>query len=410
MKFQDTKYLHFSTLLAFILIPLGGLTTDIYIPSLPAMAEDLRVPIEKVQISLLLFMVSSGFSQLFIGSILDSFGRYKINIYALITFSLASFIIALVPEIYIIYAMRIVQGITVSLIIVGKRAFFVDMYEGEKLKNYTSLFSIVWATAPIVAPFIGGYLQVLSGWQSNFYLLGILTVVILIFELRFTGESLQNFHTFKRNEILAVYRKMLGTPDFYLGLIIIGLSYSLLVIYGMVSPFIIEKVYGFSPVVTGYSSLASGIALMSGGIISKLLINKGLIAKINTAIILQFITVLAMFTVTLKYDGLAFLLSFTLSLHLLSGFIFNNVYAYCLQRFTSNAGIASGLTGGGIYIISSIVGYGLIHLFSIRNVQIFSVVNFIIVVSLLVAIFLFQRTIFRASNIPDHLIKAKASY
>lgn len=34
---------------------------------------------------------------------------------------------------------------------------------------------------------------------------------------------------------------MLGTPDFYLGLIIIGLSYSLLVVYGMVSTFIIEK-------------------------------------------------------------------------------------------------------------------------------------------------------------------------
>lgn len=391
MKFQNTKYLYISTLLAFILIPLGGLTTDIYIPSLPAMAEDLNVPVEKVQISLLLFMVSSGFSQLFIGSILDSFGRYKINIFALITFSLASFIIALVPEIYVIYIMRIVQGITVSLIIVGKRAFFVDLYKGEKLKHYTSLFSIVWATAPIVAPFIGGYLQVLFGWQSNFYLLGVLTVIILLFELRFTGESLQNFQVFKRKEIIAVYRKMLGTPDFYLGLIIIGLSYSLLVIYGMVSPFIIEKVYGFSPVVTGYSSLASGIALMSGGIISKLVIKKELFIKINSAIVLQLILVLLMLAVTAKYDGLVFLLVFTLSLHLLSGFIFNNVYAYSLQRFTTNAGIASGLTGGGVYVVSSVTGYGLINLFEIKDIQTFALVNFIIVAILFITILLFKR-------------------
>ncbi|QRY55872.1 MFS transporter [Sphingobacterium siyangense] len=391
MKFQNTKYLYISTLLAFILIPLGGLTTDIYIPSLPAMAEDLSVPVEKVQISLLLFMVSSGFSQLFIGSILDSFGRYRINIFALIIFSLASFIIALVPEIYVIYLMRIIQGITVSLIIVGKRAFFVDLYKGEKLKHYTSLFSIVWATAPIVAPFIGGYLQVLFGWQSNFYLLGILTVIILVFELRFTGESLQNFQVFKRKEIVSVYRKMLGTPDFYLGLIIIGLSYSLLVVYGMVSPFIIEKVYGFSPVVTGYSSLASGIALMSGGIISKLMIKKGLFTKINTAITLQLIIVFAMFAVTLKYDGLVFLLGFTLSLHLLSGFIFNNVYAYSLQRFTTNAGIASGLTGGGVYVVSSVAGYGLINLFQIKDIQTFALVNFIIVATLFVTILLFRK-------------------
>ncbi|MFL9831712.1 MFS transporter [Flavobacterium sp. ST-87] len=391
MKFQDTKYLHISTLLAFILIPLGGLTTDIYIPSLPAMAEELNLPIEKIQVSLLLFMVSSGFSQLFIGSILDSFGRYKINIFALIAFSFASFIIALVPQIYVIYLMRIIQGITVSLIIVGKRAFFVDLYKGEKLKHYTSLFSIVWATAPIVAPFVGGYLQVLFGWQSNFYLLGILTAIILILELRFTGESLQDFQVFKRKEMAAIYKKMLGTPDFYLALIIIGLSYSLLVIYGMISPFIIEKVYAFSPVVTGYSSLASGIALMSGGIISKLFIKKDFFSKINAAIILQLIVVFAMFVVTMKYDGLAFLLIFTLLLHLLSGFIFNNFYAFSLQRFTTNAGIASGLTGGGVYVVSSVVGYGLIHLFEIKDIQIFALVNFIIVATLFVTILLFRQ-------------------
>lgn len=403
MKFQDTKYLHISTLLAFILIPLGGLTTDIYIPSLPAMAEELNLPIEKIQVSLLLFMVSSGFSQLFIGSILDSFGRYKINIFALIAFSFASFIIALVPQIYVIYLMRIIQGITVSLIIVGKRAFFVDLYKGEKLKHYTSLFSIVWATAPIVAPFVGGYLQVLFGWQSNFYLLGILTVIILIFELRFTGESLQDFQLFKRKEMAAIYKKMLGTPDFYLALIIIGLSYSLLVIYGMISPFIIEKVYAFSPVVTGYSSLASGIALMSGGIISKLFIKKDFFSKINAAIILQLIVVFAMFVVTMKYDGLSFLLVFTLLLHLLSGFIFNNFYAFSLQRFTTNAGIASGLTGGGVYVVSSVVGYGLIHLFEIKDIQIFALVNFIIVATLFVTILLFrQASIYKKLDASAH--------
>lgn len=407
MKFQNTKYLYISTLLAFILIPLGGLTTDIYIPSLPAMAQDLNVAVEKVQVSLLLFMVSSGFSQLFIGSILDSFGRYRINILALIAFSLASFIIALVPDIYVIYLMRIVQGITVSLIIVGKRAFFVDLYKGEKLKHYTSLFSIVWATAPIIAPFIGGYLQVLFGWQSNFYLLGGITLVILLFELRFTGESLQNFQVFKRKEIVSVYRKMLGTPDFYLGLVIIGLSYSQLVVYGMVSPFIIEKVYGFSPVVTGYSSLASGIALMSGGIISKVLIKKELFRKINSAIILQLIVVVVMFAVSSEFNGISILLGFTLSLHLLSGFIFNNVYAYSLQRFTTNAGIASGLTGGGVYVVSSVVGYGLINAFEIKEIQTFALVNFVIIALLSISIFLFRKAVVGKNETPASLIRSK---
>jgi MFS family permease len=399
MKAQKIEYLHISTLLAFILIPLGGLTTDIYIPSLPAMAGDLGVSMQQVQLSLLLFMISSGLSQLFIGSILDSFGRYRINLFALIVFSIASFIIALVPHIGVIYGMRITQGITVSLIIVGKRAFFVDMYSGEKLKHYTSLFSIVWATAPIVAPFIGGYLQVTFGWQSNFYLLGFLTAAVLFFEWRYTGESLQKFQSFNRKQILNVYSGMLKTADFSVGLLIIGLSYSLLVIYGVSSPFIIEKVYGYSPVVTGYSSLGSGIALMLGGITSKVLINKNLFLKINTAVILQLIFAGLMTIISFGGKGFYVLLIFTLLIHFLSGFIFNNVYAYCLQRFSKNAGVASGLTGGGIYVISSIAGYGLINLFEIKNVQSIAMVNLLIVVLTFLGIFIFKRSVVRWDEI-----------
>lgn len=389
MRAQNIKYLHISTLLAFILIPLGGLTTDIYIPSLPAMSKDLNVSMQQIQISLLLFMVSSGLSQLFIGSILDSFGRYRISITALVVFSMASFTIAAVWDINVIYLMRIIQGIAVSLIIVGKRAFFVDMYQGEKLRHYTSLFSIVWAAAPIMAPFAGGYLQVHFGWRSNFYLLGFLTLAVLLFELRYTGETVKEFQQFKTKQISRIYAKMLGTPDFVLGLIIIGLNYSLLVLYGMVSPFLIEKVYHQTPVVTGYSSLASGAALMSGGIISKMVIKKSLFIKINTAVIMQIFIVLCMLAVTAKYDGLVYLLGFTLPLHLFSGFIFNNVYAYSLQRFTQNAGVASGLTGGGVYIISSAAGYGLINAFDIKDIHTFSLVSLLIITLMLITIRLF---------------------
>jgi len=389
MKTQKTKFLRISSLLAFILIPLGGLTTDIYIPSLPAMAQDLNVPVASIQVSLLLFMISSGISQLFIGSILDSFGRYKINIAALLVFALASFTIALVPNLYIIYAMRVVQGITVSLIIVGKRAFFVDMYTGNALRHYTSLFSIVWAVAPIIAPFIGGYLQHIFGWQSNFYLLGILTAMVLFFELRYTGESLKKYQPFNWQIVINTYKNMLGTADFSLGLLIIGLSYSLLVIYGMASPFIIEKVYGYSPVTTGYSSLLSGIALMGGGLLSKILISKPLYTKLKAAISLQLTAAAAMLIITLHTDTFIILIGFTIAIHLLSGFIFNNVYAYCLQRFTSHAGTSSGLTGGGIYVISSIIGYAIIHLFTLDAVQVLASINLYIVTALSVVIFLF---------------------
>lgn len=403
MKRQEIKFLHISTLIAFILIPLGGLTTDIYIPSLPTMARQLNVPMQTIQLSLLIFMISSGVSQLFIGSILDSYGRYKINIAALVLFAASSFTIALIPDIYLIYAMRIVKGITVSLIIVGKRAFFVDMYEGQKLRNYTSMFSIVWATAPIIAPFIGGYLQTVFGWQANFYLLGGLAILVLGFELRYSGESLKKFQPFQVTKVAQTYKMMIMAPDFVLGLVMIGLSYSLLVIYGMVSPFLIEKRFGFSPVITGYSSLLSGFALMLGGVFSKMLINKPLFTKVFSAISAQFIAATAMLLTTIREENIEILIGFTIIIHLFSGFIFNNIYAYCLQRFTSNAGTASGLTGGGIYVISSFVGYGLISFIEIKTAGTLAAVNLALVILLLIVMITFKK-LTQTLNAPTQIL------
>ena len=127
MKTIKDSHRGIGTLLAFGLIPLSGFATDIFIPSLPTMAKDLHVSTAAVQLSLVLFFISSGISQLFTGAVLDSFGRYRAGLFALAVFAAASFAIAVFPEIYVLYAMRVVQGITISLIVVGKRAFFADL-------------------------------------------------------------------------------------------------------------------------------------------------------------------------------------------------------------------------------------------------------------------------------------------
>jgi MFS family permease len=151
------EYKGVATILAFALIPLSGSATDIYIPSLPSMALSIHATNIQVQLTLTLFLISYGLAQLFIGSVLDSFGRYKISLYSLLVFALASVVvIATTQNIYLIYAMRVVHGITVGAVVVAKRAYFIDIYEGEKLKNYLSLFSIIWSTGPIVAPLLSG--------------------------------------------------------------------------------------------------------------------------------------------------------------------------------------------------------------------------------------------------------------
>lgn len=380
-----------STILAFALIPLSGFATDIYIPSLPSMATHLNVAGTAVQLTLVIFMISSGISQLFVGSLLDSFGRFKLNIAALITFAAASFIIAGSDNIYVIYLMRVIHGIAVATIVVSKRAYFIDIYSGDKLKHYVSMFSIIWATAPIVAPFIGGFLQASFGWESNFYFLGLFTVAILIFELIYSGESLKKFQKFEAKSIAKIYLSMIKTTDYTLGLFMLGLSYSMLVVYGMASPFIIEHIYNYSPVVTGNMALISGVSLMIGGTISKTLISKPLAPKITTAILLQLLVAISMILVSSYHSNLYTMMPFVIVLHLLSGFVFNNIFSYCLGRFSSNAGIASGITGGGMYIIVSVFSSGIINTIPLKNQTLLGVAYLILVLLVGVTFYLFTR-------------------
>ena len=392
MKRIEEKNLGKSTLLAFMLIPLAGLATDIFLPSLPGMANYLHISQSAVQLLIILFMTSSGISQIFTGALLDSFGRYRINIISIFSFAVISFLITIIPNIYLIYVLRVLQGVFVSFIIVGKRAYFADVYSGEKLKSYTSLFSVVWSVAPIIAPFIGGYLEHHFGWKANFYFLSVFTLLLLLFELKFSGESLpkEKRQPFDLGKIGKVYKTMLGTRDFSLGLLIIGFNYTLQILYSISSPFLIEEQYHFSPVVTGNCALILGIALMSGGLTSKKLIDFSLRKKLYWSVTIQLILSIAMLIVSQYYSNIYTLVGFAFAINFLSGFIFNNVYSYCLTRFTSNAGTASGLTGGGIYIISSIMNYAIVKSVAIKTQITYTYLNVALILIIFLLIIFFQ--------------------
>jgi DHA1 family bicyclomycin/chloramphenicol resistance-like MFS transporter len=402
MKNLKENHQGFSTLLALALIPLSGFATDIYLPSLPAMAKDLQVSAGAVQLSLVFFMFSLGVSQIFIGSILDSFGRFKISIASLALFSVTSFIIAFIPNIYIIYAMRIIQGIAIAFIVVAKRAYFVDLYSGDKLKSYISLFSIIWACAPIMAPFLGGYLQSLFGWRSNFYFLGGLSLLFLVLELLYSGESIKYLHPFKLKSIAQTYSAMLKTADFTFGILILGTCFGLVVLYNLVSPFIIERVFGYSSVTTGYSSLLSGLSVMTGGIIAKSLIRKPLADKVTIAVCVQLVLVLLMIFTAQFESNIYTVVGFTMGLNVCGGFIFNIIYGYCLSRFSKNAGIASGLTGGATYMVSSLFSYGFVNIYAVKSQLLLGAANISLI---FIIIFIF--IVFNKYRLPNLVMNAK---
>ena len=349
-----------ATLLAFAVIPMSGLATDIYLPSMPTMAIELQQPETKIQLTLTLFLISYGITQFFAGSVVDSFGRYRVTLVSLGLFMVSFLVTVLTRDIMVIYAMRILQGVLAGFAIVSKRAFFVDVFEGEQRKHYLSVMTIVWSVGPIVAPFLGGYLQKLFGWQSNFYVLAGYSLVLLILELLFSGETLKVKKPFVINFVLKEYDMMFRTKDFFYGMLMCGISYAMVIFFNLCGAFIIEHKMGYSEVVAGYVSLILGLAWMSGGFLGKFLIEKDFLPKIRFANYTQLFLILFMIFCSFFLNNINSLVAFAFVIHITAGFIFNNYFAYCIGRFPNSAGVAGGLTGGVSYIITSAVSYSIV--------------------------------------------------
>src|SRR5262245_24996920 len=92
-----------NTIVAMSLITLSGFAMDVFIPSLPDMASRLRTTPGAIQLTLSIFIISYGVSQLVVGGMIDSYGRYLPSLGSLLLFSVASFIIAYSNDLGTIY-------------------------------------------------------------------------------------------------------------------------------------------------------------------------------------------------------------------------------------------------------------------------------------------------------------------
>ena len=283
--------------------------------------------------------------------------------------------------------MRALQGIAVAVIIVSKRVYFVDTFSGDQLKRYTSLFVVVWTAAPIGAPFLGGFLQSIWGWSANFYFLGIFALLVFLAECVVGKESLNAFLPFHYRSVINAYASMIRAADFSAGVIILGLGYTMLLVYGMASPFLIENRLHYSASVTGYCSLLSGIAVFAGNSIARFFTQKPFFKKIVIANSLQLLFLAGMIPLTLYFQSLLILLLYVVVLHSLAGFIFNTMYSYCMIRFSQHAGKASGLVGGGFSVITSLCSAALVNLISISDQTTLGVVYAILATGILLLMF-----------------------
>ena len=359
LRDASPKHKKIATLITFLSIPLSGFMTDIYLPSFPAMSQNLNVSEQSIQLTLTCFFLSYGIAQLFVGPVADSIGRRKPVLVSFAILLLSSLAVTFTHEVLVISLLRIVQGIATAFIVVAKRAYFVDLYNDKERKHYLSFFTIVWSCGPIIAPFLGGFLEESFGWQSNFYFLAVYAALLLGAELIWGGETIRNYKKFNLKKTALLYLAMLKNPGFILGILVLGAAYSVVMVFNIAGPFVVEHHFDYTPVVIGYCTLVLGIAWMIGGILSKQFTPVAFSKKISRVALMQLMLISIFITLGFNLDNLIVLIAFAFLIHICSGFLFTNYFTQNMIFFPGNAGIAGGLMGGFIYITTSMGSYAI---------------------------------------------------
>ncbi len=247
------------------LTAIGALSIDMFLPGLPDIRHDFQTTTSNAQLTLSMFMIGLAFGNLFAGPISDSTGRRKPLIIAMIIFTLASLGIVFVHNIWLMVALRFLQGVTGGAAAVISRAIASDMYSGNELTKFMALLMLVNGIAPVVAPTIGGIILNYSVWRMVFVILTIFGFVMVIGSLLKVPESLTVTNRESSSGLKTMFKNfkiLLKTPRFVLPMLIQGMTFVLLFTYISASPFIIQKIYDMTAIQFSWMFAGIGITLI----------------------------------------------------------------------------------------------------------------------------------------------------
>lgn len=344
---------------------LGPMSIDMYLPSLPAIGADLRADVASVQLTVSAYFIGLAIGQLVYGPITDRFGRRLPLIAGLMIYALASLGCALAPQIETLIGMRLLQALGGCAGIVICRALVRDHFHGDAMANVLSALVLVMGAAPILAPTIGGKLQLWFGWQSVFLLLAAFgTLCLLLVSVGLREPARDRAPPLSLGGIARDYRRILGHRRF-MGYALAGSCLQAgMFAYITASPFVFIEYFRLAPDDYGllFGANAAGLILCSQ-------LNRRALRHLRAEKVLRialggyFVAAAAMTASALSgFGGLwGVVLPLMICLCCL-GFTFPNSQAAAMEPFAARAGMASAMLGTLQFVLAGASSMIIAHL------------------------------------------------
>src|SRR5215212_411713 len=159
---------------------IGPLSTDMYLPALPALSHELPSTVSQAQLTLSAGILGLSLGQVLAGPSSDALGRRRPLLIGLVAFALASLLCIIAPSVEVLTVLRFVQGVAGAAGIAIGLAIVSDMYAGSVQARVFSLLMLVSGLAPIIAPVIGSQLLAFTSWRGIFVILALIGIVLLL--------------------------------------------------------------------------------------------------------------------------------------------------------------------------------------------------------------------------------------
>ncbi len=170
-----------------LLVLLSPLAIDIYLPSMPVMAREFSITDSQIQSTLAVFLFAMGLGQILIGPLADRFGRKPVALFGVFLYGLSSLLAAAAFEFHLLLLARVLQGLAACSTSVVAFSAVRDCFTSRQSARIYSYLNGAICVIPALAPSLGGLLAMQFGWRSNFILMTVFAVVILItVSLRFS--------------------------------------------------------------------------------------------------------------------------------------------------------------------------------------------------------------------------------
>lgn len=249
-----------------VLTGLGALSMNVFLPSLPQMAEYFGAEYGVVQLSVALYLGVNAALQLLVGPLSDRYGRRPVMLVGVAIYCLASLGCLWAPDVITFLVFRMIQASVVVGLVLG-RAVVRDLYPRDQAASMIGYVTMGMAIVPMVGPVIGGALEQAFGWKANFWLLFGAGLVILLLAWADLGETARKGEGRLRDQF-AQYPTLLLSRRFWGYSLSSTLASGAFFAYLGGAPLVGARIFGLEPALLGLFFGAPALGYFFGNFIS----------------------------------------------------------------------------------------------------------------------------------------------